>query len=229
MTDTGFFKWVWRFNGVMIALGVTALSFLLLSELLPKRSVSARDVVNIDTEDQTIEETLVWGAISELPNGTFLMPLMTEQSYRTSGYSSSSKSTHGNELNLLIFDLDGTQEWLYPTQDQLILSRSAIQRPLAAPREDLDPVARLLQVVDTDTNKDNRLSHSDTRKLILTDANYGAPVELIADLPANAVIESETEQSLTLSVKHDGTVTLYTLDLAAKTLTEALELTPPSR
>lgn len=189
--ETGFFKWIWRFNALAIAL-VALLSLSLLGyELMRNLSrslfqnntsnsitLSPPDVVDPEAAlQETTEKRYFSGPLTGSRNGIYALPLYIEQTEADHGMSYS-KGSNGNLVNIRIVQSEQqTNHWLFTpgerliqNTNQLILSRSGLP--------DLD-LGQQLIVIDKDTNGDDRLSYEDTRTLYLTDVNWSEPVKVV--------------------------------------------------
>lgn len=170
--DTGFFKWVWRFNAVALAGLLIFAGFVALWELFPK-SRSVANVVNVDPSDETLVETLKIGSVTPI-NGLIRYSVGREQSF-DAGYSSG-KRTRNNTANYGYLDpATGDIRWLLDGFEALILDTVAFREETdVAVSGRLEPdvggelLASLFLIVDQDTNEDNRLSRSDIGRVALS-------------------------------------------------------------
>ena len=183
--DTGFFKWVWRFNALVIAAAVTLLLLVILWE---STSSLRRDLFNQRTTDTLTAPTVQEGEPQQTtavegrryfgpPVGSdktapYALPLRITQDIENAPYVS--KSSVGNTINYKIVDTQTqTSRWLFSPANRLILDpeqiiwRKGNQPPLT--------LGTLLKVVDADTNADARLSTRDARTLYLVDPEWSAP------------------------------------------------------
>ena len=170
--DTGFFKWVWRFNalafaGLLVFVGVVAIW-----ELFPK-SRNVANVVNVDPGDETLVETLKIGSVTPI-NGLIRYSVGREQSF-DAGYSSG-KTTRNNTSNYGYLDpASGDVRWLLDGFDALILETLSLREAsdvTVSGRFEPDPkgdiLASLFYIVDQDTTGDNRLSRSDVGRIAVS-------------------------------------------------------------
>lgn len=170
--DTGFFKWVWRFNAMALAGLLIFVGVIALLELLP-RSHSVANVINVDPGDETLVETLKIGSVTPI-NGLIRYSVGREQSF-DAGYSSG-KTTRNNTANYGYLDpATGSVRWLLDGFDALILETVALQEETdtaVSGRFERDPssetLASLYVIVDRDTSGDNRLSRSDIGRIALS-------------------------------------------------------------
>lgn len=188
--DTGFFKWVWRFNALVIAGAVTLMLCVVIWETTSslRRSLFQQQTTNTliapseqteqaQAEDQSdpAEVRRYFGAPIYPSNGSpYALPLRVQQEYENRGFS---KSSAGNTINYKIIDTETqTDRWLFPRASRLIIdSRPIILRQRGKPAQDL---GTLLSIVEIDTNGDQRLSTSDTMSLYLVDKNWSKPLKI---------------------------------------------------
>ena len=203
MTENRFFTWIWRFNGLAIAIAATLIIAILGWELSRDWRRQAfptqtSDVLNIETPAATdtatpapaVTQTLRFGPPIDTPKrGIYALPQYAEQEYENRGIS---KSSNGNRVNFLIINTqDQSQAWLFPAASRLILEvRDIWYMPNDGPRT---LMGRVIEVVDTDTNGDGRLSGTDFSSLYYVNPEWAEPILLVADVdyvlstqPANA-------------------------------------------
>lgn len=172
--DTGFFKWLWRFNAVAIALA--AASFLamsavfLISELggLFYRAPMDDAVPVAAAEAPEVPLDLQLGMI-EHPEGSDVMRVALRTGDRYA--SSYSKYPSSSTLNIGIVDPSSlTTRWLFPAENTLILQTMDILRNQrdAAGSESVSAQASLYLVVQEDSNKDGVLSSLDRAVLMIS-------------------------------------------------------------
>ena len=206
--DTGFFKWVWRFNALAIAGLVIFIGAIAVWEIFPKpRNVSG--VVNVDPADETLVETLRIGNVTPI-NGLIRYSVGREQTYDV-GYSSSGKSTRNNTVNYGFLDPStGDVRWLLEGFDALILETYALRQafpvtdltdldstdaqamnavnleaqraPGSSDKGDEKLVGTLFLIVDQDTSGDNRLSRSDIGRIAVSLPDGTALKEILQDV-----------------------------------------------
>ncbi|KEJ88872.1 hypothetical protein [Sulfitobacter donghicola] len=186
--DTGFFKWLWRFNAAAIALCLLFALIMILSELsrdLTRNLFSPRTTNTLvapvdDSEEETVqaqEKKRFFGALSRSGNANiYAVPLFLEQDIST--YSGISKSSTGNRINYRIVNMNTqSSRWLFEGMDRLILeTRQILTEPNGGTPKF---VGQLIEVVEEDTNNDTRLSARDTRSLYLTTADWSEPKKIL--------------------------------------------------
>jgi hypothetical protein len=98
MEETRFFRFVWRFNGLVLMLaGVLSIGVLgfagyeIYKDVVRKRST--RNIVNV-AENQPVDEKWRLGDLIKIEGSSYVMiPLHSDQSYAQAYYSKSSQST----------------------------------------------------------------------------------------------------------------------------------------
>lgn len=190
MTENRFFTWVWRFNGLAIAIAATLILGILVweltrtwrAQLFPQQARGVLNVAEAETDApnaEPVEETRRFGAPSDTATrGVYAMPLYVEQTYRNRGIY---KDTGGNRVNFLIVDTrDQSQNWLFPAGPRLITE----SRALWYARKD-GPNSfhgHLLHVIDVDTNSDDRLSQTDFGQLFHVSPDWKSLTPLAKDV-----------------------------------------------
>ena len=177
--DTGFFKWVWRFNALAIAAAVTVLLAIAALEFTRdlRRGVRATATVNVDPADESVEETLEIGDLTYVEKtGLVHFSLLRRQSYDVSGYASGGKSTYNNVINKGFLDPDnGAVRWLLESSDGLIVWERRITRG----RDESEHLANAYLLVTEDSSGDRRLSASDNGALMISDPDGTRLVSLL--------------------------------------------------
>lgn len=224
--ETGFFKYLWRFNAVVLAfagLAVVLVGLFALREIYKDltRVRSTHQVVNTAEADPTLVERFSYGFAQRLSDGTTTtLPLLVEQEFRNGSYD---KGSHSNQVNRLFVSDSGETRWLFDGHDQLILSTHSLARP-SERDETVPPKARLLEVVQADTNNDDRMSRSDAVTLFLTDPDYNDLRELKSGITGKIQVLRKTDRQADLIVTSKGATTVLALDFIAGTITSEIGL-----
>jgi len=185
--ETGFFKWVWRFNALAIALvALLALGAItyelgrdLARTLFPTRTTNTLVMNPADAPGEAVIDDTIkryFGTPSAATaDGTYALPLYVEQTYSNR---SISKSSVGNLVNYRIVETaPQSNRWLFPPAERLILNTYALV--LRESGQANLPMGQLMTVTDSDTNEDGRLSPQETTSAFLTDATWGEPVKIV--------------------------------------------------
>ena len=158
MTENRFFTFIWRFNGLMIAIAATLIVGILIWELTRdwRRDVfptQATEVLNVDPAEpqapqETVETTRLGAPSDTATRGVYALPLYVDQTYSNRGIS---KETGGNRTNYLIIDTaDKSQRWLFEGSARLITDvRPLWHTPNTGPRQFL---GHLIFVIDSDAS-----------------------------------------------------------------------------
>lgn len=201
--DTGFFKWLWRFNAVVIALA--AASFLAMSAVFLIGEISGLffngtmdDAVPVSAADATAPEVpldLQLGMI-EHPEGSDVMRVALRTGDRYA--SSYSKYPSSSTLNIGIVDPDSlATRWLFPADHTLILQTMDVLRNVrdVAGTESIAAQASLYLVVQEDTNKDGALSSLDRAEVMISDVD-GSGLKVLTEatgLSQTMMLDGATE------------------------------------
>ncbi len=226
--ENGFFKWVWRFNAIALALAAVLVivigvfgAYEMWQSVTRNRYVS--QTVNVDAKQDSLIETYQYGRSWLGQDGKqVITPLMISQEYRYQGsYGSGGKSSGDNTVNYLI-STTGADEtrWLFKGHDQLILKMQNIQRPLLAPENKRTVQARLFEVVPADSDDNKRLDHRDLRDLILTDAGFQNPVALLQGLTSVLSVLHPDDATIQLVVVKDGQTIMLLVNVEAGEILE---------
>ncbi|NEO79527.1 hypothetical protein [Moorena sp. SIO4G3] len=173
MEDNKFFRFVWRFNAIVImASGLLAIAVLAFGAIeIVRSSTRERQGINIVNVDDDSSSSQEWelGNLKEVDGTTYLMvPLHSDQSYTQSYYSKSTRSTR----NYLFLDSEtGNSKWLFAKNDYLIASDRFISETNDKENNRLKSkpvIAVLYQLIKEDTNGDGRLTNDDSMTIALT-------------------------------------------------------------
>jgi heme/copper-type cytochrome/quinol oxidase subunit 2 len=169
MEENKFFKFVWRFNGVVfmitavLAIGVLSFAgYRMYQEVTRERAT--RNIVNV-AEDSPIKETWQLGHLQNISGTSYvIIPLYSDQNYAQSYFSKSAQSTR----NVLFINIKTNQKkWLFDTNNYLIINEEHLSEKEFDHR-DRNIRAILYSVVKKDTNGDKRLTNDDKIDVALT-------------------------------------------------------------
>ena len=181
-----FFTYVWRFNALAIA-GIAILSGLIgayaLISIL-KNETSERHVANIVNvgKQEKVKNDFVLGYPYALAGTDYIIvPLYRNQTY---DLSYSSKSTGDNQVNYLFFNgRTGKNKWLAENTNQLFISNIVLSEKLKNSNENNDKATAIIyEVVEKDTNGDERLSEKDGLALFSSNIDGSGYKKLIDNI-----------------------------------------------
>ena len=184
--ETGFFKWVWRFNALVIAGVVTCAAVAIVwdmtrdlrREWLPTRTTDTLAIAPTEAgtapvaAPQTVARRYFGRPGTQGSGSIFAMPLYVEQKYENRGIS---KSSSGNIVNYRIVDMQAaTNRWLFPATGVERLVLEAQPMILNTSQGNQRRIGYLLSVVEADTNGDARLSRRDLHHALFHRPALGA-------------------------------------------------------
>ncbi len=226
--DTGFFKWVWRFNALALA-GVIALALVMLVRDATRtffRDTRAPATVNIDPVDETLEETLEIGDPSfNRQTGLIEFAVLRPQTYDSGGYisSGSGKRTYNNVVNRGFLDPETKEtRWLLENTNGLIVWERDIVREKAPDNQEGKQVATLFRLVTEDTTNDQRLSASDTGHLYWIKPDGTGLLRILDDASSALQVSAFDASTEIFRVTNDGDDQLLFVDVAKGQIVERL-------
>jgi hypothetical protein len=225
MDENRFFKFVWRFNGIVLMLaGVLAVGVLgfagykIFRETTREREV--RNIVNV-TDETDSDEKWRLGYLQDVDGTPYLMiPLYSDQSYAQSYYSKSSYSTRNY---LFINSETNKKRWLLDTNDYLIMNDEMLSVE-NYDAKDRKVRAILYHMVKEDTNGDDRLTHDDLSVVALSKPDGTEFGEILSNLDVfvgHRVIDAKT---ILLVYQKKGIGYSATLSMEDLILSSATEL-----
>lgn len=162
MEESKLFRFVWRFNGVVImvagvlAIGVLAFAgYKIVGDATRERRT--HNIVNVQ-EDKAIEEKWKLGYMSHIQGSPYVMiALNSDQSYAQSYYG---KSTSSARNYLFINGRNNEATWLFRTNQYLVTDTDILSVKESGSNEQRAE-AIFYRVVKKDTNNDKRLTDDD--------------------------------------------------------------------
>ncbi len=198
MENSKFFRVVWKFNGIVIALsGVLAVALLciglyeVVKDITRKRPTG--DVVNIE-QNQEVDINWYLGNINRITGHNIgVIPLTSDQKYSQDYYS----KTANSERNYLFLNFDDdSQYWLFDHNNYLVMSFYKLRTDMYDDKEHVQALA--YELVKKDTNSDKRLTASDLITLAITNPDGSGYTEVLTGL--ERIIDKELINSSSLLV-----------------------------
>ena len=188
MSENRFFTFIWRFNGLVIALAVTLLLGILIWELtralrrtyLPTRTSEVITAPSAAEQNPAAPVDRVTRFGSPVETGSpaiYALPRYVEETYRNRGIS---KQSGGNLVNYLVIDTrDQSTRWLFDGDARLITD----VRPLThGTRTTRRFIGHVLHVIEEDSNGNGQLSQQDSGVLYFIGPDWPEPVRLSGDV-----------------------------------------------
>lgn len=169
MEESKFFRFVWRFNGLIfmiagvLAIGVLAFAgYKIIKDVTRERNT--RNIVNVQ-EGNNVKEKWQLGYMSNIQGSRYVMiPLNSDQSYAQSYYSKSSSSARNY---LFINSQNNEKHWLFKTNHYLIADTDLLSEKEYG-SDEREVRAILYKIVKSDTNNDKRLTNDDLQTVGLS-------------------------------------------------------------
>jgi len=234
--EDGFFKWLWRYNGVMIACVATfafcALAWEFTRDLRRSFAPDTRNVIAAPSGNgptaaavpATVDRVFYSGALPSNTPGLYAVRVYTEQTLETDYIS---KGSTQNIINYMVINTaDSTARALFGQGTRLITdTREFRTRP---PRGQSLQAGFILSVVEQDTNADGRFSYSDSKTLYFVGPDWSTPVRLVDDTDHLQHMQAVGDDGFDLLYTKDGDTFMQRFSLpegVAGTLTKL----PPVR
>ena len=192
-TDNQFFRWVWHFNALAIAIGSILIIATAAYALIDQFHYRMRDLIitdNVAVGDQSITREIYTIGRPETVSGTnwVTMPLIRDQ---IRGVSSFSKSSQDNQMNTYFIDANsGKGHWLFPDHHTLINSTVWLTNATAI-KEEIKATGALYVVVQKDSNADGLLTDADTQTVFYSGFD-GNGVKTILENVTKIIAMSQT-------------------------------------
>jgi len=226
MDENRFFKFVWRFNGIVLmvaavlVIGVLSIAggYNIFRDSTREKEV--RNIVNV-TDETDSDEKWKLGYLKDVVGTPYLMiPLHSDQSYAHSYYSKSSYSTR----NYLFINSDTNHKrWLLDTNEYLIMNDEMLSVE-KYDAKDSKVRAILYHMVKEDTNDDNRLTHDDLSVVAFSKPDGTEFREVLSDLDVFIGHRVLDQNSTLLIYQKKGKGYSATLSLENLVLSTATEL-----
>ncbi len=160
--DSGFFRFVWRFNAVLIALvGILGFGLTIFGGL---QLFSGERPLPVQATDDEVQYNLEPANEPLTGTGEFLFTLKRSRGGLHGSYSSGRAEQDANYLAVRGDTAAGV--WLFPHSGQVIWSQTNIQKTMPAAGPGSDTVtAVVMTVADDDTDKDGVFTTQDRQSL----------------------------------------------------------------
>jgi hypothetical protein len=225
MKRNRFFRYLWNFNALVVAilglLAITVLAFVAFEfyqDFVRQRGTA---VVARDGSGRTTEDQLSFGRLSTAKGWpTLRIPL---QSRRPSLGISSGKAAPSTR-NFLFHDLNtGESRWLFPTHDQLIHHHRPLTVAKGGETEDF-VLALYYEIVKDDTNDDGRLGTGDRIVIALTLPDGQGYKEVVRDVDLVIGTQAISDNVLVVMFQTAGSAYAAKLSLPGFELLSTTEL-----
>ena len=225
MEENRFFKFVWRFNSlVLMFAGVLTIGVLgfagykIYQDLTHERTV--RDIV-IVAENNHIDEKWQLGRLKKIAGSPYLMiPLFSEQSYAKAYYGKSSQSARNI---LFINTINNEKRWLLDTDDYLIV-RDELLSEKEYDQENRPIRAILYTVVKKDTNGDKRLTSDDKIVVALSTPSGHGYKEILNEIDVFIDYQMLNKDTMLIIYQKQGVRYSATVALAGFTISSQTEI-----
>ncbi|HXF90728.1 MAG TPA: hypothetical protein VNJ29_02225 [Candidatus Nitrosotenuis sp.] len=211
---TTFFKWLWRFNALGIA--VLLISAALIGSWGFYQIITQRHVHNVIKTDKSssVKDSYKLGTLQTWAKNKYgIAPLYLNQHIEESYYSKSSES---NIVNYLFVHLsDGKAHWLFPHSNFLILKMIPLSKSSSSKTP---PEAILYELVKTGAEKSQKLTANDPKTLAISQPDGSQYVELFSNIltfydaqlthQGDILLVFEDQKGFQTAVVHKGTLTI---------------------
>lgn len=220
MSENRFFTFIWRFNGLVIALAATLILAILLWEItrdlrrsyFPTRTT---EVINVSPGAEQnaaaapVDRVARFGSPVETGSPAInALPRYVEETYRNRGIS---KQSGGNLVNYLVIDTrDQSTRWLFDGDARLITDvRTLTQDPRTTRRL----IGHVLHVIEEDSNGNGQLSQQDSGVLYFIGPDWPAPVRLSGDVKSISWARAAGPDLVEIIVQETDQTVLYQFTL----------------
>jgi hypothetical protein len=202
MKSDKFFKWIWNFNGLVLFLGIVISTLFISYQVVTtfvKNNQIEQTTLNLAKDNNNEEK---WGlGYPHKIEGTdfYYIPLQSEkltvetredvvENFNggiTENFSGRSYNPTESKNVLLINSTSNTRRWLFQSTDQLIIQIVPLR---SGPYDSETMVLGMsYQVINSDTNQDNKLDHSDKLTFALSKIDGTNYTEIITGY--NRIVE----------------------------------------
>jgi hypothetical protein len=232
--DNRFFRTLWRFNALAIAVAATICSvaafvalFILLGEITRNRDVYQ----SIRTDPAPVITDVTRLGSPERVQGTdfIVYPAMREQTSQGAPYFK--KDSQGNEVNRFFVNrTTGAGQWLFSGNQNLILSSQWLfaVEPANSSNDKLQTSAAVYAVVEKDTNKDLVLNAKDSSSVAISNFDGTGYAVLVADVDDVQSIQQISATMLIVSYTKQEKQNLEAFNFSTKSSVWRKEIIAPT-
>ncbi len=217
MMDTGFFKWVWRFNALAIAAAVILILIASSSTVLRMLSFGTSNRAEIEvtqaetrqTQEPTRIETIVPIKHIDAENG-YLVHLFSDKISRSQldGMLSESYYSKGGKRSSLInigqLKPDGEITWMFSSNNQLVVRTVPVSKRNHRYAEGTPQTELILyEVAELDSNEDGKLSSDDLVTVYAAFPNELTVTKIIDKVPSGVSSVYREDNVHALLIAHD--------------------------
>jgi hypothetical protein len=225
MQESKFFKYVWRFNGIVLMIcGILAIVILIFAGysiyLKTTRDINTVNIVNIK-QGVEIKEEWQLGYMSEVQGTPYVMiPLYSNQNYATSSYD---KSTSSVRNYLFINSKDNKQNWLFDNNKHMIISTDMLLEYKRDTKEQ-NTRAILYRAIKKDTDNDGLLTRQDLESISISLPDGSKYKELVQDIDMFIGYRTVDENILLIVYQKEGVGYSANINLSTFTISNEQEL-----
>ncbi len=188
MNETGFFRLLWRFNAIgiavalLIAIALSLFAVFIIATDIKNRNIFTHNVKSVDKgakdkNHHSVEQRYTLGSPKNVSgHDVIYMPLNSVVTYDPSLFS---KSTSSYTVNYAFFDITSLESyWLFYHRNFLIISMRELYT--GSQKENNKVVdAYIYSLVKEDTNNDGKLTSSDNITVAISDPRGKSYTELL--------------------------------------------------
>jgi hypothetical protein len=231
MEESKFFRFVWRFNALvlMVTGGVLAIGALAFAgHIIFKdgtREQNTRNIVNVQ-EENNIQEKWQLGYMSNIQGSPYVMiPLNSNKSSARSYYSKTSSYTRNY---LFINSQNNDKHWLFSTNQYLIADKDLLSEEENGSDES-EVRAILYKIIKSDTNNDMRLTNDDLQTVGISLPNGKGYKEILGGIDLFVGQRLIDKDTLLVVFQRKGVGFSATVNLSGFTISDETELPRVSR
>lgn len=217
MNETGFFRLLWRFNAIGIAVAlVIAIALSLFAAFMIVKDITTRNVtavinVESDEKDTSTKQFYTLGDPAGISGHNIVyMHLYFAQKYEQSYFSKNSSS---NVVNYVFFDFNSKETtWLFDHNNFLILQMRELSTGSWDKKNKVTD-AFIYALIKDDTNKDGRLTSSDIVTVSIYNPAEKSYAELLPSIKKLMGIAQPSQSEIALTFEDDAGVHIAVISL----------------